>query len=106
LLTNSNDQMATIAQLYTDRKRKNPKEVMPHFLTLRQLGPYEKTTRTINNYCCLTDLFLIKLTEIIKIQSSVKSIVKCKQQIPIKSTKTIFHFSNLWSQFAIAKWKT
>ena len=21
---------------------------------LRQLGPYEKTTRTINNYCCLT----------------------------------------------------
>ena len=24
---------------------------------LRQLGPYEKTTRTINNYCCLTDFF-------------------------------------------------
>ena len=24
---------------------------------LRQLGPYEKTTRTINNYCCLTYFF-------------------------------------------------
>ena len=44
---------------------------------LRQLGPYEKTTRTINNYCCLTYFFSIKLTEIIKIQSSVKSIGKC-----------------------------
>ena len=24
---------------------------------LRQLGPYEKTTRTMNNYCCLTHFF-------------------------------------------------
>jgi hypothetical protein len=32
-LTNSNEQMATIAQLYTDRKHKNSKEVIPHFLT-------------------------------------------------------------------------
>jgi hypothetical protein len=27
------DQMDTIAQLYTDRKHKNSKEVIPHFLT-------------------------------------------------------------------------
>ena len=30
------------------------------------VGPYEKTTLTINNYCCLS-FFLIKLMEIIKI---------------------------------------
>jgi len=46
------------------------------------VGPYEKTTRTVNNYSCLS-FFLIKLTEIIKIQSSVKSIGKCKKKIPI-----------------------
>ena len=33
LLTNSNDQMAIIAQLFTDMKHKNSKEVIPHFLT-------------------------------------------------------------------------
>jgi hypothetical protein len=29
----SNDQMAIIAQLFTDMKHKNSKEVIPHFLT-------------------------------------------------------------------------
>ena len=28
---------------------------------LRQLGPYEKTTRTINNSCCLTYFFFNKI---------------------------------------------
>ena len=51
---------------------------------LRQLGPYEKTTRTINNYCCLIYFFLIKLTEIIRYSlTSVKSILKCKKKIPL-----------------------
>jgi hypothetical protein len=35
--------MATIAQLYTDRKHKNSKEVIPHFATKNNLtGMYLK----------------------------------------------------------------
>ena len=57
---------------------------------LRQLGLHEKATRTINNYCCLTYFFLIKLTEIIKIQSSVKSIGKCKKKSLYNQPKPYF----------------
>jgi hypothetical protein len=59
---------------------------------LRQLGPHEKTTRIINNYCGLTYFFLIKLTEIIKIQSSVKNIGKSKKKSLYNQPKPYLKF--------------
>ena len=50
---------------------------------LRQLGPYVKTTRTINNYCCLTYFFFNKIDGNHKDTyslTSVKSIGKCKKK--------------------------
>jgi hypothetical protein len=36
--SNSNNQMATIAQLYTDMKHKNAKEVLPHFFDILKIS--------------------------------------------------------------------
>ena len=59
---------------------------------LRQLGPYEKTTRTINNYCCLT-YFFNKIDGNHKdtySPTSVKSIGKCKKNPYIINQNHIF----------------
>jgi hypothetical protein len=90
LLTNSNDQMATIAQLHTDRKHKNYVQIKithNNIMTHRRIYGYQ-TTRLADNsdrdksarilrqlgpsiIIVVLLIFLIKLTEIIKIQSDI-----------------------------------